>query len=77
MLKLDIENIRNSHNSIKRNIHEIKDLMINNIEKILDRGEKIENLIVKTDELSNLSHGFRITTRNLKTTLCCRNLKLF
>lgn len=34
-------------------VNEVKDVMVENIEKVLERGEKIELLVDKTDDLRN------------------------
>ena len=50
-------------------VSEVKNIMVDNIEKVLERGEKIELLVDKTDnlrfqagiKLSELCHGVRMT----------------
>jgi hypothetical protein len=34
-------------------VNEVKDVMVENIEKVLERGERIELLVDKTDVLRN------------------------
>jgi uncharacterized protein len=38
---------------IKSQVAEVKDIMMENIERVLDRGGKIEILVEKTDSLRN------------------------
>ncbi len=50
--------------------------MINNIDKVLDRGRKIDDILVETDNMVSLSQDFRYSSRTLKRTLCWRNVVL-
>jgi len=38
---------------VQRKVNEVKDVMVENIEKVLERGERIELLVDKTDVLRN------------------------
>lgn len=53
-------------NKIKNEIGQVKDIMIDNIEKILERGDKIDNLIVKTEGLEKQSSQFKSNATTLK-----------
>ncbi|KAL2468270.1 putative vesicle-associated membrane protein [Forsythia ovata] len=44
---------------VKAQVSEVKEVMMENIEKVLDRGEKIELLVDKTDNLSSQAQDFR------------------
>jgi len=46
-------------NRVKKEIDEVKVVMERNIEKVLDRGEKIEILLSKTEDLSYSSFDFK------------------
>jgi hypothetical protein len=37
--------------SVQRQVDEVKNIMVDNIERVLERGEKIELLVDKTDNL--------------------------
>ena len=60
---------------LRKEVDELKDVMIDNIEKALDRDEKIDNLISKTDELADQSKSFNKLSTRLKRQLCCSNCK--
>ena len=47
-----------------------------NIEKVLRRGEKIEVLVDKTESLRFSSDAFRAQSRNLRKNLCWANMKM-
>ncbi|KAL9253826.1 putative vesicle-associated membrane protein 726 [Drosera capensis] len=44
---------------VKAQVSEVKGVMIENIEKVLDRGEKIELLVNKTENLHSQAQDFR------------------
>eukprot|EP00472_Partenskyella_glossopodia_P006068 CAMPEP_0197517848 /NCGR_PEP_ID=MMETSP1318-20131121/2934_1 /TAXON_ID=552666 /ORGANISM="Partenskyella glossopodia, Strain RCC365" /LENGTH=163 /DNA_ID=CAMNT_0043067743 /DNA_START=159 /DNA_END=650 /DNA_ORIENTATION=+ len=60
---------------IHQGLSEVKDVMVENIEKVLKRGEKIEVLVDKTEHLRFNSDAFRRQSRNLRRGLCWANVK--
>jgi synaptobrevin family protein YKT6 len=54
---------------VKDKLDDVKELMIQNIDKLLIRGEKIEDLIEQSNDLSNISKGFSRETKKLNR--CC------
>lgn len=48
---------------VRGQIDDVKSVMVQNIEKILDRGEKIELLVDKTDQLSQEAFKFEKSVR--------------
>jgi vesicle-associated membrane protein 7 len=61
---------------VKGQIQEVRDIMIDNIEKVLDRGEKIDLLVDRTQDLSDSAANFRQKTKKLKDTMWWRNVKI-
>ena len=57
-------------------IDEIKEQSIQNINKIIDRGEKIELLVDKSEALLNSSYKFEHQAIVLKKRMCCESYKL-
>ncbi|CAD7698204.1 unnamed protein product [Ostreobium quekettii] len=57
-------------------IAEVKNVMIENIEKVLERGERIELLVDKTDHLSSEAFMFRKEARKLRNKMRWKNIKL-
>ena len=55
-----------SINRVKEEINQVKSVMVQNIDKVLDRGERIELLVDKTDHLQNDAFRFRKAGRALK-----------
>lgn len=54
---------------IDKDLRETKEIMMVNIEKILERGEKIEDLVDRTNELSTSSKLFVKQAEKLNR--CC------
>ena len=52
---------------VKGELEEVKGVMVENIEKVLERGEKIELLVDKTDRLNQTAFKFEKTSKELKT----------
>lgn len=63
-------------NKVKNQIDEVKGIMINNIDKVLERGDQLDQLVVRTEELTNVSQDFRVKAKKLKNTMWWKNVKL-
>lgn len=63
-------------NKVKGDIDEVKKTMVTNIEKVLERGEKIEMLVNKTDDLHSQSQSFKRKGTKLKRKMWWKNTKL-
>ena len=57
-------------------IAETKMVMSDNIEKVLDRGEKIELLVDKTEQLRFTADNFSKSGKKLRRHMWCQNLKM-
>ena len=57
-------------------VAEVKSVMIDNIEKVLDRGERIETLVDKTETLQHASKDFARSGKKLRNHLWWQNLKM-
>ncbi|XP_020260362.1 vesicle-associated membrane protein 727-like [Asparagus officinalis] len=60
---------------LKAQITEVKGVMMENIEKVLDRGEKIELLVDKTENLQFQADSFQRQGRQLRRKMWLDNLK--
>jgi len=58
-------------------VDELKDIMVKNIENVTARGERVELLVNKTENLRNTSVSFRKTSRNLARAMFWKNIKLY
>ncbi|KAL8162885.1 hypothetical protein V2J09_014374 [Rumex salicifolius] len=61
---------------VKAQVSEVKGVMMENIEKVLDRGEKIELLVDKTDNLRSQAQDFRKQGTKIKRKMWIENMKI-
>jgi len=62
---------------VREEINAVKDVMIKNIDKVLERGEKIELLVDKTEVLDQHAFKFKKQAKNLKNSMWWKNAKLW
>jgi len=60
----------------KREIDDVKGIMTKNIESLLERGERLDLLVDKTDRLGGSAREFRVRSRGLKRQMWWKNVKL-
>lgn len=63
--------------TVNNKIHDVKDVMVKNVEMLLERGEKLELLVDKTDRLHQQAFKFERSSRYLKTALFWKRVKLY
>uniref|UniRef100_A0A7N0UHP4 Uncharacterized protein n=1 Tax=Kalanchoe fedtschenkoi TaxID=63787 RepID=A0A7N0UHP4_KALFE len=61
---------------VKAQVSEVKGVMMENIEKVLDRGEKIELLVDKTDNLPSQAQDFRQQGTQLRRKMWMQDMKI-
>ncbi|KAK9022743.1 hypothetical protein V6N11_002986 [Hibiscus sabdariffa] len=61
---------------VKAQVSEVKGVMMENIEKVLDRGEKIELLVDKTENLHQQAQDFRSTGTKIRRKMWLQNMKI-
>ncbi|XP_060180290.1 putative vesicle-associated membrane protein 726 isoform X1 [Lycium barbarum] len=61
---------------VKAQVSEVKGVMMQNIEKVLDRGEKIELLVDKTENLRSQAQDFRQQGTKIRRKLWYENMKI-
>ncbi|KAK2118025.1 Vesicle-associated membrane protein [Saguinus oedipus] len=57
-------------------VDELKGIMVRNVDLVAQRGERLELLIDKTENLMDSSVTFKTASRNLARAMCMKNLKL-
>jgi len=62
---------------VKSQIEDVKDVMLNNIEKVLERGEKIELLVDKTDRLNQQAFRFESSSRSLRRAMYWKKVRCY
>src|SRR6266536_3217864 len=63
------------HN-VEGEIDNVRGIMSRNIESLLERGERIDLLVDKTERLGGNAHEFRIRSRGLRRKMWWKNVKL-
>ncbi|GAB4841523.1 hypothetical protein Ancab_022240 [Ancistrocladus abbreviatus] len=61
---------------VKAQVAEVKGVMMENIEKVLDRGDKIELLVDKTENLRSQAQDFRQHGTKVKQKMWVQNMKM-
>ncbi|KAK0216868.1 VAMP/synaptobrevin-like protein [Armillaria fumosa] len=57
-------------------LNQVKDIMVQNVEQILSRGERIELLVDKTDAMAGQATAFRRGARNVRRQMWWKNKKV-
>ncbi|CAE6449391.1 unnamed protein product [Rhizoctonia solani] len=60
----------------QQELAQVKDIMVHNVEQILSRGERIELLVDKTDNMATQSHAFRRGARTVRRQQFWRNQRI-
>lgn len=63
--------------AVKSQIDEVKGVMVQNIEKVLERGEKIELLVDRTEQLSQQAFRFESSSRLLRRAMYWRKMRCY
>ncbi|KAI1825287.1 synaptobrevin [Xylaria intraflava] len=62
--------------NVRREMDDVRGIMTKNIEGLLERGERIDLLVDKTDRLGGSAREFRVRSRGLKRQMWWKNIKL-
>jgi len=62
---------------IQTEINSVKKVMVENIDKVLERGDKIEVLVTQTAEMENQAFAFKKSSVELQRALWFKNVKLW
>lgn len=62
--------------NVQSEIDNVRGIMTENIERVLERGERIDLLVDKTDRLGGSARDFRVRSRGLKRRMWWKNVKL-
>ncbi|ETV71228.1 hypothetical protein H257_13602 [Aphanomyces astaci] len=63
--------------ALRKDLDGVKDSMQHNIGKVLERGDKIDLLVDKSESLNSSADAFAKSSRNLRRTLWLQNVKLY
>ncbi|KAK3294881.1 synaptobrevin-domain-containing protein [Chaetomium fimeti] len=62
--------------NVRREMDDVRGVMTRNIEGLLERGERIDLLVDKTDRLGQGASEFRVRSRGIKRRMWWKNVKL-
>lgn len=65
----------NKIDEIQSNLDSIKHTLIDNMDKLTERGEKLDDLKKKTDQMYYDANIFKKSANRLKRKLCMQNIK--
>ena len=63
--------------SVKARIHDAREIMVDNIERLLQRGEKIELLVNKTENMTEQAFRFEKSATKLKIAVFWKRIKIY
>jgi vesicle-associated membrane protein 7 len=62
---------------VQNQLDQVREVMVENIDKLLERGEKIELLLDKTEDLNMHAGKFQKQSKKLHYKMWCRNMKFY
>ncbi|KAL5612555.1 hypothetical protein BROUX41_004347 [Berkeleyomyces rouxiae] len=79
-LMVEFGSAQNGHNdslnTVKQGIEDVRGIMTRNIEGLMERGERMDQLVDRTDRLGGNAQEFRVRSRGLKRDMWWKNVKL-
>lgn len=66
---------RDKAHEVKQEVDEVVDIMSQNIKKVVERGENLEDLEAKTDALQQSSKTFKTSANKVKRKMWWKNMK--
>jgi len=63
--------------AVKSQIDDVKGVMVQNIERVLERGEKLELLVERTDRLNQQAFRFESSSRSLRRTMYWKQMRCY
>ncbi|KAF2152370.1 synaptobrevin-domain-containing protein [Myriangium duriaei CBS 260.36] len=62
--------------NVQREMDDVRGIMTENIERVLERGERIDLLVDKTDRLGGTARDFRMRSTHLRRAMWWKNVRL-
>ncbi|CAG9529736.1 unnamed protein product [Cercopithifilaria johnstoni] len=61
--------------TIRQQVENVREVMNNNMQRVLERGEQLENIEGRTEALTQSSQNFQWTARRVQRRRCVKNAK--
>lgn len=76
LVKLSDENqVDDKVKRVKQTVEEVKGLALDNVERVLQRGQQIDEIIAATDDLQAQAQGFQRNSRSLRNQMWWNSMK--
>ncbi|KAJ2898908.1 uncharacterized protein MKZ38_003592 [Zalerion maritima] len=75
-LMVDCGTREDTISNVQKEMDDVRGIMTQNIEGLLERGERIDLLVDKTDRLGGSAREFRVRSRGLKRQMWWKNIKI-
>lgn len=62
---------------VKDKMSEVRVVMVNNIARVIDRGERLDDVLVKSDSLASTAQLFKRTATRLRNRMWWQNVKMW
>lgn len=59
---------------VRKEVEDVRVIMVNNLEKTLERDGKLDDMLIKSEELQDSANIFQRTSKALKRKMYCNNL---
>jgi hypothetical protein len=73
----ELEFQNNNINNINKDLSQVRNIMNDNIEQVLERSERINLLVNKTDRINNMSNNFRMSSVKAKRKAWWQKIKFW
>lgn len=71
----DEKNLDDKVTKVRSAVEEVREIALDNVEKVLQRGSQIDDIVAQTEELQSQSQGFHTSARNLKNQMWWNSMK--
>lgn len=62
---------------VNENLDRVKGIMIDNVQRILDRGARLDNIVDKTSDMASSSITFKKSSASLRRAMFLKNIKMW
>ena len=62
---------------VNERLDSVKQVMVQTIDNVIVRGEKLDNLVDKTEQLDSSAFNFHKNAKKLRNQMLCKKIKLY
>lgn len=71
----DVDTLDDKAKQVRKTVEEVKAIALDNVEKVLERGSKIDDIVNQTDQLQQNAEGFQRSSRDLRNHMWWNTMK--